>query len=682
MRILVISSCTGEKAVEVENPLTLADFKADQQVLKERMQELGLLGLPAQELYTGQQHLRLIKGIKEVTEKKEIALDFYILSAGYGLIPAANNVLPYDVTFANMNKRELKGWSNQLQIPSSFRRLVAEAYDLILILLGDKYLEACQIDTSVSFGGPTLLFCGNGAAKKLPQLENLKVVPLSNGEAKGFSCPLISIKGELGTRILRKIVTSGGSFINQLFDSPSPLSLLEEAAPAIKKAKKVPIANPEVDKVIDLPPSWKRSEHKSKLRYFIPEWDDLVDPNYDFINDLHSGGSGDWCNEVYAHQVFDRPNYDGILISKVVAEKKAKKKELINLLGVHRYCRVPRAFPIMGDSGAFGYIMEEKPPYATDEILNYYTRLDFDYGVSIDHLIVGATMEFAKERYQLTIQNADDFLREHKKLDLNWRPIGAVQGWDPESYAKAAEQYIKMGYDYIGLGGLVRTPTKEMLKIVEAVTDVVPKGVDIHVFGLARLNALRTFSSMGVTSIDSASHLRRAWLGSNDNYWTLDGNRYAAIRIPEGGKSFRAKRMVKDGGPTVDYILNLEKQCLNAVRNYDKGLLGIEDTLDTLEAYDQLIGEDRKSMRSQYERTLLEKPWKKCLCSICEKEGVEVIIFRGNNRNRRRGFHNTYVFYAYLKAMMTNPDFFINEKHRLFELFKVDAEDQLTLFEE
>jgi hypothetical protein len=31
----------------------------------------------------------------------------------------------------------------------------------------------------------------------------------------------------------------------------------------------------------------------------------------------------------------------------------------------------------MGDCGAFGYITEDVPPYTTDEILDYYSRLDF-----------------------------------------------------------------------------------------------------------------------------------------------------------------------------------------------------------------------------------------------------------------------------------------------------------------
>lgn len=41
---------------------------------------------------------------------------------------------------------------------------------------------------------------------------------------------------------------------------------------------------------------------------------------------------------------------------------------------------------------------------------------------------------------------------------------------------------------------------------------------------------------------------------------------------------------------------------------------------------------------------LTDRPWKHCPCEICRRLGVHVIIFRGAERNRRRGFHNLFVF--------------------------------------
>ena len=169
----------------------------------------------------------------------------------------------------------------------------------------------------------------------------------------------------------------------------------------------------------------------------------------------------------------------------------------------------------MGDCGAFGYIKEKVPPYSTGEILDYYTRLDFDYGVSIDHLIVTATEREKLERYEITIHNADEFLREHRAQGLDWTPIGAVQGWDPKSYADAAQKYVAMGYDYIALGGLVRTSTPKIMELLQAVHKVVPSSVAIHLFGLARMNVINDFARLGVRSVDSASYLRRAWMGSH-----------------------------------------------------------------------------------------------------------------------------------------------------------------------
>ena len=51
-----------------------------------------------------------------------------------------------------------------------------------------------------------------------------------------------------------------------------------------------------------------------------------------------------------------------------------------------------------------------------------------------------------------------------------------------------------------------------------------------------------------------------------------------------------------------------------------------------------------------YKKILLDKPWKLCNCPICKNIGIDVIIFRGNNRNRRRGFHNINTFYNILRS--------------------------------
>jgi hypothetical protein len=160
------------------------------------------------------------------------------------------------------------------------------------VLLGNEYLEACRLGDDVRLGGPTLLICGANMAKTLPRLPRLRLLALSNAEAKRFSCALIGLKGELAARLLKQLADEP-KLPKKLFDpAHSPLDIAEgmSAKPARGKAR----ANPSVDRVIELPESWRNKPHRSRLRYFIPEWDDLVDPDYDFATDTHSDGSGDW----------------------------------------------------------------------------------------------------------------------------------------------------------------------------------------------------------------------------------------------------------------------------------------------------------------------------------------------------------------------------------------------------
>lgn len=684
MRILVITSCTGEKRHSPPTQLTQNDFTHlyDTAAFTALEANLAAYRTPAEDLYTGQQHLRLLRGIQPVrAHLGEAAIDLWILSAGYGLIPGNREIVPYECTFQGMNKTTLRTWSQHLQVPGAIRKLLATPYDLALLLLGDSYMAACALDENVHLGGPTVAFSASTMARQLPQLANLRTVVLTNQEAKRFRCGLVALKGEIVARLLKRISVDP-ALITKLPDPHLDILALVEAAdenlptpptasPSTSDAEalatqqtfkqilskpvtsKRPTArtNPDVDKVIEIPATWWEKPHRQKLRYFIPEWDDLVDPDYDFVTETHSGGTGDWSNQVYAHQMYSEPNYDGILISKVVAEQSKKKAERINQLGVHRYLRLPRQYPIMGDCGAFGYINEEQPPYSTTEILDYYTRLDFDYGVSIDHLIVTATEAQRNFRYELTIHNAEAFLHEHKQRGLSWTPIGAIQGWDPASYAEAARQCVAMGYKYLGVGGMVRTNTKEILSILEEIHKVVPNDVAMHLFGVARVDALTAFAQLGIRSVDSASYLRQAWMRLGQSY-LLEDDVYAAIRIPEAGKSFRAKRMEEHANLSEEKIVNLEQEALRAVRALARHQSSIDNCLNALLEYDQFVTSDRVDMTELYRKTLTDRPWERCTCHICRSAGIEVIIFRGNNRNRRRGFHNTYAFYKQFQRIL------------------------------
>ncbi len=380
-----------------------------------------------------------------------------------------------------------------------------------------------------------------------------------------------------------------------------------------------------------------------RVRYFIPDWDDRVDPDFDFVTEK-SPNTG-WAREVYAHEIFSPPPYDGILVSKVVEEKSRQRRERLRKLGVHGALRVPTDFPVLGDCGAFGYIDEKVPPYSVEDVCDYYTACGFDLGVSVDHLIPTADHPDRELRYRITLENARAFLREHRRRDLPWIPVGAVQGWDPESYAQAAHETARMGYRLLALGGLVRASTAEILAILDAVARVLLPGVKLHLFGLSREALLPHLAPHGVASVDSASALRQAWLSPDQNYHVPSGA-YCAVRVPQAGTRGRPSDAA-----------DLERRLLAELHAYDRREIPLEPVLEDLEAYTRIMEPDFPASRlRKMQKTLEDRPWEDCPCAVCRAAGIDVVIFRGNNRNRRRGFHNTWVLYQRFSSLeKANP---------------------------
>lgn len=323
---------------------------------------------------------------------------------------------------------------------------------------------------------------------------------------------------------------------------------------------------------------------------------------------------------------------------------------MIAVGSAHTYLRLPAdgSHFVLGDCGAFTYWQQENPPYQTDAMLEYYQSLGFDYGVSIDHLIFTDDPEERRRRWDITTDNARDFLQRHHSGGYRFAPIGVAQGWDPTSYRRAAEELIKMGYDYIAVGGLVRSRTQEVIAILAAVQEALRPDVQVHLFGVNRPEAMGTFAALGVTSFDSASRLRRAWMDDRQNYF-LNERGYRAIRIRE------ARTVAKKQQLDLDRTRRLEQAALEALRAYDHAACPLEQALDAALAYAALSDDVTEAMREGYRATLSECPWRSCGCAICRAIGIEVIIFRGNNRNRRRGFHNTWQLYQQILRERARP---------------------------
>ncbi|SMP32053.1 tRNA-guanine family transglycosylase [Laceyella tengchongensis] len=668
MRTLVMTSCTGQKKYSPENQLTINDFR-DTSLLHKRSLELSAYEETAGEMYTGRQHTSLMHGIKEYRKHRD-DIDVAILSAGYGLLKEDDKIVPYNVTFNSMNGTAIKEWSQHQRMNDQLQNFVSK-YDLVFFLLGDSYLKAIDWERiRMKEHQKFIFFVGNASQNKVLVQENMYTLAMGSKEASYFKAGLVWLKGELFSRLLKSLIKSPEYTWGDILKNPMCIRdfiINGEQVEQLSFFEESKVENDLLPINKYVPPFFVSQDliaknYTGQFRFFMPENDDRVDGDYDFIRDYSDPNRNPLLNDVYAHDLYGSPQYDGVLISKVNIDATKRKRELIKEMGgLHNFLRLPLSIPIMGDCGAFSYFSQEEPPYNTAEILEYYDQYRFDIGVSIDHLIVGSIEKDESERarrYEITLKNAREFIEMHKERGYKFTPMGVVQGWDPFSFRSAVEEVISMGYKHIALGGLAKDKSEKIFEILKEISPIIPDdSYRVHLFGVARSpEIMDVFSKLGVTSFDSASPLRRAWLGTGHNYHAVSGKHYAAIRIPEA-KGIRIQKRMEQIGMSLEDLQAMEQKALDALRAYDQGSLDLETTLNVIMEYDKLVGEGRDRHWDLYKEVLEDKPWKECDCSICKEVGVEVIIFRGNNRNRRRGFHNTFAYYEQLKRyqkMKTN----------------------------
>ncbi len=422
------------------------------------------------------------------------------------------------------------------------------------------------------------------------------------------------------------------------------------------------------------------------MKFIFSDSLDMVDPEFDFIEDRSASNRRPYWDDAYPHEIFESPPYDGMLVSKATVgdyRVKGQYNESQTMrfyrVGVREFLRLnePKysTMPIFGDCGAFSYVQADTPPYSPEEIVDFYNSCSFTHGCSVDHIIfdyfdscVGLEggSEDARRRFDITLENANTFLKAHKAQQSTFIPLGVVQGWSSGSMAEAARQLCAMGYTYIAIGGLVPLKASQIHKIIQAVQASVPQNTRIHLLGFAKADVIAEFVPYNITSFDTTSPLIRAFKDEKKNYYALNESGelsyFTAIRVPQATENGRLKRAAKEGKINQEEMLALETISLTTLRAFDHGTASIEETLEVVISYnvflesslhDNTIDRDKlaKKLEPLYRNTLQAQPWKECACPICKQIGIEVIIFRGSNRNRRRGMHNLFVYHNRIKQL-------------------------------
>ncbi len=407
------------------------------------------------------------------------------------------------------------------------------------------------------------------------------------------------------------------------------------------------------------------------VKYFLPDWDDLLDEQFDFETDTFSGSSRLERDDKHC-SVLMRPKKmsDGILVS--LAQHMTSIGPLRRIIGTESNSLAPqnlRSFfgleknqILFGDCGAFSYINDEVPAISVEQALAMYELHGFDFGASVDHIpvpkitrdgkFITLTREQRLARIALTKKNAESFIELAKSRQSGFTPVGIIQSLDANGYARMVKKYHEFGYRHIAIGGLVPLPdsvvTEIVTKVMNVVTDLKPRPW-VHLFGIFRPKLQGLFRSLKVDSFDSATYFRKAWLRSDQNYLASNGKWYAAIRVPMT-RDPRTRKKLEESGLDISRLAVQETRVMKMLCKYDKDEIGISEVLEAVLDYDKNLirSTEVHSLRAQYKRTLEDRPWRQCDCQFCKEIGIHTLIFRGANRNKRRGAHNTLMLYESL----------------------------------
>jgi hypothetical protein len=401
------------------------------------------------------------------------------------------------------------------------------------------------------------------------------------------------------------------------------------------------------------------------MKFFFPDSQDQIDPAFDFATEERSPLRVRQRDDLYIHEALGKYVIDGLLVSKAIVDGlpgaagkyTLAQRHRLYRSGVRKFFRLDAAPgpPVltMGDCGAFSYVRDDAPPYSPDEVIDFYAECGFDLGISIDHVILGYDPDADRNadhphraewtaRQRLTLDLAGQFLAASSTRKARFEPVGVAQGWSPASYARAVRELQKIGYTRIAVGGMVPLKTHEILDCLRQVATVRDPGTQLHLLGITRCASMTEFAAFGVTSFDSTSAFRQAFKDDKDNYHTPDRT-YTALRVPQVDGNPKLKALIQAGRVSQREAVIAEQACLHLLRDYEAGHAPAGEVLDALAEY-QKIFDGRRNYSAAYREILQEAPWRQCACGICASAGIDVAIFRGSERNKRRGFHNIYAF--------------------------------------
>ena len=415
------------------------------------------------------------------------------------------------------------------------------------------------------------------------------------------------------------------------------------------------------------------------MRFYFPDSQDQIDPSFDFETEERSPFRIRQRDDLYAHEVLDARAVHGHAVSKAMVDGvaggagrySAQQRQRLYRVGIREFFRLDDApgprLDTIGDCGAFTYVREDVPPYSVDEVIDFYEGFGFDAACLVDHVILGFELQPPTARTiscrrngvaprSMTLELADEFLQRHRRARLHLRAGRRRAGLEPGVLRRRRSIDCRRSATSASRSAAWSPQkTHEILAVLEAIATVrEPRTRNCTCSASPACEHVPTFADLGVTSFDSTSPFRQAFKDDRDNYYALDRT-YVALRVPQVDGNAKLQRRIRAGEVDRRHARRLEQAALATLRAFDRGERDHRRGRRRPARVRSSCTTRHATAARPTARCSTAAPWKSCDCAVCRDVGIQVIIFRGTERNKRRGFHNLHVFAQRLARARRTP---------------------------
>jgi len=221
LKILIISSCAGEKKYSPANKALSADLD-DFHLRQIKEKELETYKIPAKEMFLSSHNLKILEGIKLIKDIPNIKIDLSFVSSGYGFINSDDFVIPYEINLPIMTKTELDKRADFLKIHEE-AYYKARNYDLVFFSMGYEYLRTLKLPLQFSDDVKQIFFTSPNNEKFIPKDKNTFVFVLGNEELSTLKIQANELRGFI-FKLLCKSIFEDNNIIFEIYKNPNSIN--------------------------------------------------------------------------------------------------------------------------------------------------------------------------------------------------------------------------------------------------------------------------------------------------------------------------------------------------------------------------------------------------------------------------------------------------------------------------